>query len=162
MMCFSPTLWEVWVKNIRYEVGGQSLFFCQLYYPQQTERWALHRGRWFHQQQQKAFFELVFLGYAYLFFRQTIDMGKVGPQGDATLKDIFMLLHFLFFLHYVIHERLLLEDKYIWSISKLLYNLDCSLLSLSPSFLHIHFYRGHVRNVIQITKAHNLLMLPDE
>ena len=66
-------------------------------------------------------------------------------------------ISFCLFLHYVIHERLLLEDKYIWSISKLLYNLDCSLLSLSPSFLYIHFYRGYVRNVIQIIKAHNML-----
>ena len=92
--------YQVW----GHEVGGQSFFFCQLYYPQQTERWALHRGRWFHQQQQKAFFELVFLGYANLFFCHTIDMGKVGPQGDATMKVISMLLHFFLSLFSLCHS----------------------------------------------------------
>ena len=85
--------------------------------------------------------------------------GRTSRRGDN--ENYIHVVTFLF-LHYVIHERLLLEDKYIWSISKLLYNLDYSLLSLSPSFLHIHFYRGHVRNVIQIIMAHNILMFPSE
>jgi len=52
----------------------------------------------------KAFFELVFLGSAYLFFRQTIDMEKVGPQEDAIMKVISMLLHFVLSLFTLCHS----------------------------------------------------------